>query len=118
MLLQPAHHRGKTLREGAELPGLDKRLLAGPRDPHARRDLDLVDVETRRALVDDIETVVFYHVASSISWGWAEAGDLWIADRYRAISCVLLCVHGLNRVLRGVRTISLGQFENGHEATK
>ena len=31
--------------------------------------------------------------------------------------CVLLFVHGLNQVLRGVRTISLGEFENGHEAT-
>ncbi|MDE0000917.1 MAG: hypothetical protein OXQ89_24540, partial [Rhodospirillaceae bacterium] len=33
-------------------------------------------------------------------------------------SCILLFVHGLNRVHRGVRTVSLGQFVNGHEATK
>ena len=40
-----------------------------PRDPHGRRDLDLVNVKARCTRVDDIETVIFYHVASSLKRG-------------------------------------------------
>ena len=69
VLLQPLDEFADAGGKGAELPGPDVRVLSGPRDPHGRRDLYLVNVKARCARVDDIETVIFYHVASSFKGG-------------------------------------------------
>ena len=62
VLLQPLDEFADAGGKGAELPGLDVCVLSGPRDPHGRRDLYLVNVKARCARVDDIETVIFYCV--------------------------------------------------------
>ena len=59
--------------------------------------------------LDDIETVIFHHVASSLKRG--TYGQLTCID---AVPCFLLFVHGLNRVTRGVRSHSVrDSFETG-----